>query len=62
MNKGNDKDNRDALASMKAQGIEFLKFSQTDIDRGKELRKEVIEKLKGKLFSAEALARLESQL
>ncbi|OUR98499.1 hypothetical protein A9Q84_03555 [Halobacteriovorax marinus] len=62
INKGNDKDNQDALAAMKAQGIEFLKFSKADIDRGKVLRKEVIGKLKGKLFSAEALSKLESQL
>jgi TRAP-type C4-dicarboxylate transport system substrate-binding protein len=62
VNVGNDKDNQDALAAMKSQGIEFLKFSKDDIAKGKELRKEVIAKLKGKLFSAEALKKLESQL
>jgi TRAP-type C4-dicarboxylate transport system substrate-binding protein len=62
VNKGNEKDNNDSLDAMKAQGIEFLKFSDADIAKGKELRKEVIGKLKGKLFSAEALKKLESQL
>lgn len=62
VNVGNDKDNQDALAAMKSQGIEFLKFSKDDVAKGKELRKEVVAKLKGKLFSAEALKKLESQL
>lgn len=62
VNKGNEKDNQDALTAMKAQGIEFLKFSKEDVARGKSLRKEVIGKLKGKLFSGEALSKLESQL
>ena len=62
VNVGNDKDNQDALAAMKSQGIEFLKFSKADVAKGKELRKEVVAKLKGKLFSAEALKMLESQL
>ncbi len=62
VNSGNDKDNKDALAVMKSQGIEFLKFSDADVAKGKELRTEVIGKLKGKLFSAEALKRLESNL
>ena len=62
VNSGNDKDNQDALAAMKGQGIEFLKFTNEDVERGKVLRKEVIGKLKGKLFSAEALTKLENNL
>ncbi|CBW25605.1 putative ABC transporter periplasmic solute-binding protein [Halobacteriovorax marinus SJ] len=62
VNAGNEKDNSDALAALKSQGIEFLKFSKEDIERGKGLRKEVIGKLKGNLFSAEALKKLESNL
>ncbi|WP_372652400.1 TRAP transporter substrate-binding protein DctP [Halobacteriovorax sp.] len=62
VNAGNDKDNNDALTAMKAQGIEFLKFSDADVAKGKELRSEVVGKLKGKLFSAEALKMLESNL
>lgn len=62
VNAGNKKDNSDALAAMKSQGIEFLKFSDEDVARGKVLRKEVISKLKGNLFSAEALDKFESQL
>ena len=62
VNEGNEKDNQDSLEAMKSQGIEFLKFSDADLAKGKELRKEVIGKLKGKLFSAEALKKLESQL
>ncbi|WP_127718158.1 TRAP transporter substrate-binding protein DctP [Halobacteriovorax sp. HLS] len=62
VNKGNDKDNQEAIASMKAQGIQFLKFAPEDMKKTKALRDDVIKKLKGDLFSAEALKRLESQL
>lgn len=56
------KDNIDALAAMKTQGVEFLKFPDEDIKTAKDLRKKTISKLKGKLFSPDALAKLEKNL
>lgn len=53
------KDNVDALAAMKSQGVQFLKFPEKDIKTAKQLREKIIAKLKGKLFSADAFLRLE---
>jgi TRAP-type C4-dicarboxylate transport system substrate-binding protein len=58
VNKANAKDNDDALVVMKSQGVEFLKFPETDIQKAKALRSEIIKKLEGKLFSKEALTKL----
>ena len=51
VNEGNDKDNKDAISAMKSSGIKFLEFPEQDQKKGKELREQVIAKLKGKLFS-----------
>ncbi len=62
VNASNDKDNKDALTVMKSSGIEFLKFPEADIQRGKELRKAMVKKLKGPLFSEEAYQNLSKHL
>ena len=62
INNGNKKDNNDALNAMKAQKIEFVKFSDTDLNIARGYRQSMIKSLKGKLFSAEALKVLESEL
>lgn len=62
INKVNAKDNQDALAAMKAMGISFLEFPKTDVEKGKEIRAKIVDKLTGKLFSKEALGKLEKEL
>ena len=62
INQGNAKDNDDALAAMRAQKIEFVKFSDNEIKVAQGYRKEMIKRLTGKLFSADALKRLEAEL
>jgi hypothetical protein len=47
---------------MKAQKIEFIKFSDADIKQAQGYRQQIIKKLKGKLFSEEALKKLEAEL
>ncbi|MGZ3788902.1 MAG: TRAP transporter substrate-binding protein DctP [Bacteriovorax sp.] len=62
INNTNTKDNEDAFKSMKAQKIEFIKFSDADIKAAQGYRQEMVKKLKGKLFSDEALKKLEAEL
>lgn len=62
INMGNVKDNEDALNSMKAQKIEFLKFSDADVKVAKGYRDAMVKKLTGKLFSPEALKKLETEV
>lgn len=62
INKVNSQDNTDALAAMKSMGIEFLEFPKTDVEKGKGIRSEIVKKLTGKLFSAEALKMLEKEM
>lgn len=62
VNLANEKDNIDALEVLKSGGIEFVDFADSDVQKGKELRKEVIGKLRGSLFSEEALKRFEENL
>ncbi len=62
INKGNAKDNDDALAAMKSQKIEFVKFSDAEIKVAQGYRASMIKKLTGKLFSAEALKMLDAEL
>ncbi|EQC46717.1 ABC transporter, substrate-binding protein, family 7 [Bacteriovorax sp. BSW11_IV] len=62
INKVNSQDNTDALAAMKSMGIEFLEFPKTDVEKGKGIRAEIVKKLTGKLFSAEALKMLEKEM
>lgn len=58
----NAKDNDEAFKSMKAQKIEFIKFSDADIKQAQTYRQEIIKKLQGKLFSADSLKKLEVEL
>lgn len=62
INNGNAKDNEDALSAMKAQKIEFVKFNDTDLKVAQGYRADMIKKLRGKLFSEEALKKLEAEL
>ena len=62
INSTNLKDNADAFNSMKAQKIEFIKFSDADIKIAQGYRKEIIKNLRGKLFSEEALKKVETAL
>lgn len=62
VNIANDKDNKDALTVMKSSGIEFLKFPEADVKRGKELRAAMVKRLKGPLFSEEAYKLLSTNL
>jgi len=62
VNSLNAKDNVDALEAMKALGVEFIKFSDKDLKVAQGLRVKIIKKLKGKLFSPEALKKLEVEL
>ncbi|MBK24449.1 MAG: hypothetical protein CME70_10675 [Halobacteriovorax sp.] len=54
VSKANVDDNEAALESMKALGVKFTKFPDSDVETGKKLREQIVKKLKGKLFSAEA--------
>lgn len=58
VNKANAKDNEDALASMKAQGIKFVTFPKSDNDKSLSLRSGIVKKLTGKLFTEESLKQL----
>lgn len=62
INTGNAKDNEDALNAMKAQKIEFVKFSDSEVKTAQAYRATMIKKLTGKLFSADALKRLDAEL
>jgi len=56
------KENEDALASLKKINIEFLKFPESDMKKGDAIRADVVNKLKGKLISAEAINTLNKDL
>jgi TRAP-type C4-dicarboxylate transport system substrate-binding protein len=62
INNTNEKDNKDAFNSMKAQKIEFIKFSDADVKMAQTHRLQIIKKLKGKLFSEAALTKVEAEL
>ncbi len=58
----NAKDNADAVKVMKEQKIEFIKFPESDIKTAQGFRKEIITRLKGKVFSEEVLMKLEAEV
>lgn len=62
VNEGNRKDNVDALASIKSSGVKFLNFPEADVKKAQGLKKEISNKLKGKVFSGEALSKLNGML
>lgn len=62
INAGNSKDNDDAITAMKMQNIEFVKFKESDLKEAQGLREVMIQKLTGKLFSKEAVLKLNNFL
>lgn len=62
INADNIKDNQESLDIIKNMGVEFVKFPKSDIIKSKQIRKDVIQKLTGKLFSKTAVLKLEQQL
>lgn len=62
VSKANIADNIAALESMKALGVKFTKFPDSDVQKGKALREKIVGKLKGKLFSEEAYKLLNKNL
>jgi TRAP-type C4-dicarboxylate transport system substrate-binding protein len=62
ISKGNDKENKEALAAMKTMGVKFLEFSKKDVAKSKKIRGQVVNRLKGKLFSEAAYKKLEKEL
>lgn len=62
INNSNEKDNKDAFNSMRSQKVEFIKFSDADIKVAQGYRQQIVNKLKGKLFSDEAWKKVEAEL
>lgn len=60
VNEANIKDNEEALKAIKAAGVEFIEFPAADKTKAESLKDKIIKNLKGKLFSAEALKKLDS--
>lgn len=58
----NRKDNIDSLTAIKNSGVEFVKFPEADIKKSLSIRKDIISVLRSKLFSPEALSKLEKAL
>lgn len=58
----NARDNTEALEAMKAMGVNFIAFPDSDIEKGRTLREKVVEKLKGNYFSQEAYNKLTEAL
>lgn len=59
VNAANHNDNEEALKAMAAMGITALKFPEEDIKQSQALREEMVKRLKGNLFSEDALNRLQ---
>lgn len=54
------KDNEEGLKALKEQGVKFVEFDKGDIAKAEDIRKKVIEKLKGKIISEQAVKMIES--
>ncbi len=59
VNEANMRENIDALNILKAQGVEFLTFPQKDYNYVKGFRSKMIKQLEGKLFSSEAIGKVQ---
>lgn len=57
-NEDSVKDNKLGLKMLQEQGIEFIKFSQSDIDKAESIREQVLAKLKGKVLSEGAIKKI----
>jgi TRAP-type C4-dicarboxylate transport system substrate-binding protein len=62
INASNGKDNDDAMKAMLGQKIEAIKFKDADIKTAQGYRQEIVNKLKGKLFSEEVLKKIEAEI
>lgn len=62
MNEATIKENNDALEVMKSSGIEFVKFSESDIKRGFQIREDIINKLQGHLIQKDMIDKLQKSL
>lgn len=62
VNEANIQDNADALKAIKASGVEFIQFPEADVTKAKGLKNEIIKNLKGKLFTEEALNKIQSAM
>jgi TRAP-type C4-dicarboxylate transport system substrate-binding protein len=60
VNKGNTRDNEEAKQVLQSMGVEFVSFPESDVKKSKELRKEMVKRLKGNLFSEEVYQKLEA--
>lgn len=60
VNDGNGKDNKEAKQVLQSMGIEFVSFPESDVKQSRELRKEMVKRLTGKLFSKKAYELLEN--
>ncbi len=56
----NEKENKDALNSMKSMGIEFVRLPEKDMKNTSQIRSEVVNQLKGNFISAQALNLVET--
>lgn len=56
----NEKENKDALNSMKSMGIEFVRLPEKDMKNTTQIRSEVVNQLKGNFISAPALNLVET--
>lgn len=57
----NEKENLDALNSMKNMGIEFIRLPEKDIKNAAQIRNQVVEQLKGNFLSPQALKLVEGK-
>jgi TRAP-type C4-dicarboxylate transport system substrate-binding protein len=62
INDGNSNDNKQAMMGLKLSGIKFTQLPKEDIKVADELRKKILQKLNGPLFSKKSLELLEKSL
>jgi len=62
ISKANVKDNEVSLTTLKNVGLEMLEFPKSDIDKSMTVRGKIIDKLRGKVISQEALDLLDKNL
>lgn len=62
VNHSNAQDNVDSLTAIKNAGVKFIKFPAGDIKKAQAIRSDIVDALRGKLFSAQALKKLKQAL